>query len=74
MKSEVTIKKHIRALRKFIDAPSSGSPAPQRIIKQRLAYLVETVLRFETETTVGWRQPIDEVMAEAETLARDLKL
>ena len=74
MKSEATIKKHIRALRKFMDTPSSASSAPQIIIIQRLAYLVETVLRFETETTVGWRQPIDEVMAAAEILARELKL
>ena len=73
MKSEATIKKHIRQLRGFIDARSS-SLASQVVIEARLAYLVETVLRFETETTVGWRQPIDEVMAAAEILARELKV
>jgi hypothetical protein len=60
-------------LRQFIDKPTSAETAPEIIIQKRLAYLVEVVLRFETQKTVGWNKPLDEVFNEAELLLKDLK-
>lgn len=73
MKSPSTIRKHIRELRKFVDAPTSAETAPETIIRRRIAYTVETVLRYETENTVGWRKPLHEVIAESDTLVRELE-
>ena len=73
MKSRATIRKHIKQLREFIDKPTSVERSREAIIYKRLAYLVEVVLRYETEDVVGWRGPINEVMEEGKILLRDLE-
>ncbi len=69
-----TVRKHIQELRKFINAPTSAESASENIIRKRLAYLVETVLRYETEKTVGWRKPLDEVLNAADLLMQELNI
>lgn len=72
MKSKATIRKHIRELRNFIDRPTSADSAPENIISKRMAYCVETVLRFEIENTIGWRRPLVEVIEESQILVDEL--
>ena len=69
-----TIRKHIRQLREMIDRPTSAESAPENIIYKRMAYLVETVLRYETEKTVGWNRPLKEVFVEMQLLVKELGL
>jgi hypothetical protein len=73
MNSYATIRKHIRELRVFIDRPTSAENAPENLIRKRLAYLIEVVLRYETEKTVGWRKPLAEVLAESNILLKELQ-
>jgi hypothetical protein len=73
MKSISTIRKHIRALRAFIDRPVSDENALEHIVQKRIAYTVETVLHYETEEVVGWRPPLQEVIEESEILVNDIR-
>ena len=59
-KSERTIKKELRDLRKFID---SGKGDPLAI---RIAYAVETAMRWVLEDTVGWKTPVEDSKDNAE--------
>ena len=74
VKSRSTIQRHIRDLRSFIDRPVSARTAAENIIAKRIAYCVETVLRYETERVVGWEKPIDEVLHESQILFKELQL
>ena len=60
--SERTIKRRLKELRTLID--TSNDPAVQRI-----AYGMETAIRWATEKTVGWPPPA----VEAELLAKILR-
>lgn len=66
MKAKSTIKKEIRALRKFIDAPESDPVAT------RVAWSVEQALRWATEDVRGWPNRVDDVQGTAELIRQDL--
>jgi hypothetical protein len=73
MKSKSTIQRHIRELREFIDRPVSAENALEPMIQKRIAYTVETVLRFEVTKTVGWSTPIKVVLEESEILVNNIR-
>jgi hypothetical protein len=73
MKSKSTIQRHIRELRAFIDRPVSAGSALEHMVEKRIAYCVETVLRYEVCKTVGWRTPTNEVLEESAILVRDIR-
>jgi hypothetical protein len=52
MKSERTLRRHIRELRRFIDAPTSDP------LERRIAYESECLLRWVREDVVGWPSPL----------------
>lgn len=66
MKAESTIKKEIRALRRFIDAPDSDAVAT------RVAWSVEQALRWATEDVKGWPNRVDDVQGTAKLIRQDL--
>ena len=71
MKTERTIRKHEKELRDFIDSV----PRPktkQEIIEQRMAYLVETSLRWTRIKTVGWESRLIDVETNADILIKEL--
>lgn len=67
IKSVGTIKKEIRALRKFIDAPDSD------LLAKRVAYAVETALRWVTEDVKGWPNRVEDVQGTASIIRQDLE-
>lgn len=65
-KSDGTIKRNLRELRKFID--SSDDP-----IATRIAYAMETAVRWATEDTVEWPGLLKQAQDEAELLRKQLE-
>lgn len=59
-----SIRRSIKLLRKLID--SSGDP-----VVFRIAYAVETALRWATTETTGWERPEKDVLIIAEFLRQD---
>lgn len=59
MKSQSTIKKHLRGLRKLIYDPDTDP------LTMRIAYAMETAVRWATEDTVGWCGLVEEAKDEA---------
>ena len=71
MKTEGTVRKHEKELRGFIDSvPKPGTK--QEIIEQRMAYLVETSLRWTRLKTGGWESRLADVKANADILIKEL--
>jgi hypothetical protein len=64
--SRESIQKSVKALRKLIDS----SPDP---VVCRIAYAVETALRWATEDTHQWPRPEREVLEEADILRHELR-
>jgi hypothetical protein len=64
--SERSIKRSIKALRVIVDK-SHNDP-----ILERIAYAVETALRWATIETVGWDRPEVDVVEEARICKREL--
>lgn len=65
--SQRTIKRRLKELRTMID--NNPDPAVQRI-----AYGMETAIRWATENTVGWEAPAITAADLATMLRRELKL
>lgn len=63
--SASTIRRHLRRLRKLID--ESGDPCEQRV-----AYAMETAIRWATTHTVGWGCMAKDAVLLAELLKKDL--
>jgi hypothetical protein len=63
MKSRRTIQRHIKDLRKIIDASFIDDP-----ILARIAYAMETALCWASKKTVGWQSMADEAKIEAKIL------
>lgn len=59
-KSEATIKKELRKLRKFIDS-NEGDP-----LAIRMACAMETVMQWTLGKTIGWKTPTQEAILQAE--------
>lgn len=70
MKSETTLRKQERELRKLID--SREPKTEQEIVENRLAYLVETTLRWARLKTVGWESRTEDVKLNAKILLNEL--
>lgn len=66
-KGITTIRKAMRELRRVID--NDPDPAVQRV-----AYAMETAIRWATEKTVNWPEPAQEAKLLARMLRQDLKL
>jgi hypothetical protein len=64
--SRQTIRKSIKALRTLIDGERDDP------ILFRIAYAVETALRWVTEDTVGWSKPEVDVVEEAAICKRGI--
>lgn len=64
-KAPSTIKKHLRELRKLID--STDDP-----ILGRIAYEMETAVRWATEDVVGWDGLVEQAKRAAYILKRQL--
>ena len=62
--SASTIQRHLRRLRKLID--ESGD-----LYEQRVAYAMETAIRWSTTHTVGWGCMANEAALLAELLKKD---
>lgn len=58
-KSPNTIRRELRALRRFIDTTDDA-------LAGRIAYAMETVLRWATQRTVGWELPVAEARSQAQ--------
>lgn len=58
-----TIEKEIKKLRVIIDS----NPDP---VVTRIAYAVETALRWSVEDTVDWKTPSEDVVMEADLLKK----
>lgn len=67
MKSATTIRRHLKELRELID--NSDDPAEQRI-----AYAMETAIRWATRETVGWGRMVDDAKQLAVFLRQELRL
>lgn len=67
MKSPTTIRKALRELRVAIE--NDPDPAVQRI-----AYGMETVIRWVIRDTVGWKRPADEARMLAVILREELRI
>jgi hypothetical protein len=65
--SERTIKREIKRLREYID----DNPGDQ--VGMRIAYEVETALRWATESTTGWDKPLESCLDAANILRRELR-
>jgi O-succinylbenzoate synthase len=65
-KAASTIKRNLHDLRKLIDDPKS-TPSEKRI-----AYAMETAIRWATEETVGWSDMASEAKLSAELLKGEL--
>jgi hypothetical protein len=64
-KSDALVKRELRRLRRFID--SSNDP-----IDRRIAYVVETAIRWARQDTVGWPTPLKDALANADLLRTEL--
>jgi hypothetical protein len=60
------IESEIRKLRAVVEAESNDP------VLSRIAYAVETALRWSTEDTKGWKRPSEDVYFEAEILKKEL--
>ena len=67
MKSKSTIRKRIRLLRAFIDAPDSDPVA------KRVAWSVEQALRWATEEVRGWPNQVEDCKGTADLIRQDLR-
>lgn len=66
MKSERTVKRHLRELRReCIDGPND-------VIGRRIAYAMEVAVRWAREDTRGWQGLADEARSEASLLREKL--
>ena len=66
MKHKTTIRKHLKELRKLIDE------TPDPVLK-RIAYTMETAVRWATEDTVGWNGLQQEAEEAAYLLKEEMK-
>ena len=66
MKSERTIHQHLRALRRVIEDESTD------LVTCRIAYEIETAIRWAREDTVGWPRPVQMARDAAHRLKRDM--
>lgn len=64
-KAASTIKRNLKELRTLIDT----DPDP---VVRRIAYSMETAIRWATEETVGWDEMVDEAIEEATILKNEL--
>jgi hypothetical protein len=67
MKAQSTVRKHLRALRCFIE--DSETP----IIDKRIAYEIETAIRWAREDVVGWEPPVQQAATGGMLLRRELE-
>jgi len=73
VKQRATIKKQINELRNHIDKINmKKKQTPQDIAEARMAYLLETSLRWVIEDVVGWGSRLQDVKDNTEVLLRDL--
>jgi hypothetical protein len=67
MKTEQTIRRHIRELRQFIDNQENDA------LTIRVAYIVECVLLGEVEKgTVGWPTPLGHVLEQMDLVRKGI--
>jgi len=69
--SEKKIEKEISRLRKFIDETNGFEK--ENIIQRRMAYCLETVLRWTLEETISWNMPLEECLEESSILISELE-
>ena len=68
MKSRTTIQRHLKQLRtECIDTPEADA------VLMRIAYAMETAVRWATENTVGWSGLRDEARMLADLLRNELR-
>lgn len=66
MKSDSTIRRHLRQLRKLID--STDDPA-----LGRMAYAIECAVRWSREDVVGWPGLCEQATAETKFLLEEIR-
>ncbi len=66
MKSDATIRKHLRQLRAYIDADATP------VMERRIAYEVECAIRWAREDTVKWETPVESAKSCAKLLRSEL--
>ena len=71
MKTEATIRKQERELRKFIDS-IGNTKNKEEIIQQRIAYVIEDTLRWVRLKTVGWNSRLQEAKDNAAILLKEM--
>lgn len=65
LKSQATIKRHLKQLREQVI--NSSDP-----VEERIAYAMETAVRWAIEPTLGWPGLAEQARIEAELLRREL--
>lgn len=71
MKSERTVKRELRRLRRFIDE-NQASISPAVILQRRVAHEVECAIRWAREDIRGWPAPLEMAAAGAHVLGNEL--
>lgn len=72
MKSERTVTRELRRLRRFIDENQS-SESPAVILQRRMAYQAECAIRWAREDGIrGWPNPLEMAAADAHVLGNEL--
>ena len=71
MKTESTIRKQERELRKFIDS-LGNTKNKEEIIQQRIAYVIESTLRWVRLKTVKWDSRLQEAKDNATILMKEM--
>lgn len=66
------VNKEIDRLRNFIN--ENDDLSDKGVIQRRIAYSLETVLRWTLEETESWDLPLEECLSESEILASELRL
>ena len=64
-KSKRTIKRNLRELRKLIDTSED-------VLLSRIAYAIETAVRWTIEDTTNWEGLCDQAKSEADLLKKQL--
>lgn len=65
VKSDANIRRTLKALRKIVDTTKDP-------MEKRVAYIVETAIRWATEKTSGWNRPENEVADDCTMLRKGL--
>lgn len=68
-KSQRTIDRELKRLRSFIDQYNDD---PSKLVEIRVAYEVEIAIRWATDKTVGWPNPLHSALTTAALIRKGI--